>query len=65
MEHHYPEIAALQQIYEQYQFRISSDQSQVLAGRTYYPLVHFELAGQTFSLFVDDESTCRLVFISR
>lgn len=51
----YPEIEQLNKIYVEHKFTSSIDRSQLLAGQKYYPLVHFTLGGEAFSVFVDDE----------
>ena len=55
MDFGYPEINRLNDIYVQHKVVTKTDRSQLLAGKEYYPLVRFELSGQKFELFVDDE----------
>lgn len=51
----YPEIVALNEMYIRHKVWIKTDRSQLLGGKDYYPLVHVELSGQQFDIFVDDE----------
>ena len=51
----YPEIVALNEIYVRHKVWIKTDRSQLLGGNEDYPLVHVELSGQKFDVFVDDE----------
>ena len=51
----YPEIVALNEIYARHKVWTKTDRSRVLGGQAYYPLVHVELGGRKFDLFVDDE----------
>lgn len=51
----YPEINKLNDFYVKYKFTSKIDRSELLDGKEYYPKMNFSIAGEQFSLFVDDE----------
>lgn len=55
MAFEYPEIEALNTIYVNHKVTTKTERGELLGGKDYYPLVHVQLGGFAFDLFVDDE----------
>ncbi len=55
MDSDYTEILQLNELWVKHKVMTKTDRTQFLGGLSYYPLVNFELSGQKFALFVDDE----------
>lgn len=51
----YPEIKALQQLYEQHSIHISIEEGSFLGAKSYYPKVICKINSCSFELYVDDE----------
>lgn len=51
----YPEIESLNKIIARYKVVITTDWSQVIAAKEYYPKVVFKIRDKIFELYVDDE----------
>ena len=55
MSFDYPEIEQLNALWVRHKVMVKVDRSEQLNDKSYYPLVHFTISGEQFSLFVDDE----------
>ncbi|MCH2233138.1 MAG: hypothetical protein MK078_02710 [Crocinitomicaceae bacterium] len=50
-----PEIEELSALWVKHKVMVRVDRNTLLSNKAYYPLVEFQISGENFSLFVDDE----------
>ena len=55
MNSEYPEIVELNKLWVEHKVIVKVDRSDDLSGKGYYPLTHFNLGNERFSIYVDDE----------